>query len=665
MSITASLAISQLKRKRVRSLATILAIILSTSLTTAVCSFIASGNKMLIDMLGTDYGDYGSAYFSMLLIPGILFGFMIAAMSIIVISNVFRVSAGERISEFGTLKCVGATENQITETVMYESIFLSLIGIPCGIVLGILFTHLGIGVANRYLDELNSLVHMMMTEITFSLKVVISWKALLLSAVISLCTVLLSAFMPAKKSAKIAAIDCIRNSGNISAAEKQNHRKGLKPDGTIEKELAFVNVRRNKRNTRASVIVLSISIIMFISLSGIKSIAEEIEDYMNQSFGTQTVIVEYLSNYDETENINTGRTETHYTKPIQTDLAETITDELRAYDDNDFFGYGDDSDTYFVRFSQNMLTPDMIEAQEFEQGNQATEYEFPVEIIVLDTQNYEKLCVSAGVEPGANILLNAYSYNRHGTEEKIVPFYDTIQELTLETADGTETNVTVDGILTRENIPSELLFPNMDPVLLVVPEAEIRGFSWASSPSDLEGYIEYANQVMDKYFPTGESDSYMEQGFNTRVFKTDEYMKVMNVAILLGCVFLYSFVILLATIGIINVISTISTNVQMREREFAVLESIGMTSDSLRKMLNTESILCAGKALLIGLPIGFVVILLVNLSVREMFPLPFCMPWKEILLVIILVFLVIWCTMRFAAGKRKNQNIIETIRKEH
>ncbi|MFR1368859.1 MAG: FtsX-like permease family protein [Eisenbergiella massiliensis] len=44
-------------------------------------------------------------------------------MAVVVISNVFRISAGERISQFGTLKCVGATSRQIIKSVLYESIF--------------------------------------------------------------------------------------------------------------------------------------------------------------------------------------------------------------------------------------------------------------------------------------------------------------------------------------------------------------------------------------------------------------------------------------------------------------------------------------------------------------------------------------------------------------
>lgn len=662
MNITATLAFSQLKKKRTRSMASVFAIMLSTSMTTAVCSFIVSGNAMLVDLIGDDYGEYGAAYFSILLIPGILLGILIAAMSVIVISNVFRVSAGERIAQFGTLKCVGATGKQIVETVMYESFFLSLIGIPCGIGLGMIFTYFGIGIANNYLDELNSLVHMMMTEITFSLRFIISWKALLLSAGISFLTVLFSAYLPAKKSAKISAIDCMRGVENKTISDKKSRRKELKQSDLIEARLAITNVRRNRRNTRTSVTVLSISIILFISLSGLRSIAGNVEEYIYQ-YSTQTVTVDYTSNYDSRINPVTGRDEVHYTRPIDTDLAEQIANELRAFDDQEFFGAGNDYDTYFTVLSEDLLTSDMIKAQEYLEGNQKTQYEFPVEIIVLDRNHYEELCVTAGVETGSCILLNTFSYNHRGTEESIVPFSETMNTLTLETADGTPTVVEIDGILTRADIPEELLYPNTNPVRLVVPKAKVRGYNWMSSPADEEGYMEYANEIMERYFPEGEADAYMELGFSTRVFKTEDYVKVMNIAIVLASVFLYSFVILLAMIGVINVISTMSTNVQMRQREFAVLQSIGMTSDSLRKMLNMESILCAGKALLFGVPIGLAFILIMNYSVRMIFPIAFCIPWKAIGVVMVLVFLLIWGTIRITASKLKEQNIIETIRR--
>lgn len=659
MSITAALALSQVRKKRSRSFAAILAILLSTALTTAVCSFFVSGNAMLVETLGEGYGDYGGAYFSMLLIPGIIFGILIASMSVIVISNVFRISASERMEQFGTLKCVGATEKQITATVMYESLFLSLAGIPLGIIVGLVFTKLGTGIANQYFEGLNRLVHIMVNEITFSLHMIISWKALLASAVLSFFTVLLSAYLPAKKAAKLSAVECMKSNGVLQKEEKIGPIRPIRQTRKIEKELAVVNVNRSKHRTKSSVKVLSISMILFISLSGVKEIAEAVGAHICPK-QPQEVIAEYVCTYEQTENPKTGREQTTYTHPIKVNTAQEISEKLKQYDETEFFGFGQDYKTYLVTLKKEALTPEMLQAQDDETKST---YTFPVEQIVLDQQNYEILCKTAGVEPGATILLNAYSYNCHGNQKNVKAFSETLHTLQLEKADGRKENIHIDAKLDYEQIPEELVYPNTNPVRLVVPNAEVRVFSWMSSPSNQKGYMKYANQVLEEYFPGGASDSYEEFGFRTRVYNSDDYGKVMNIAIMLAAVFLYSFVLLLAVIGLIHVVSSISTGIQMREREFAVLQSVGMTPEALRKMLNRESVLCTLRALCVGLPIGLIVIVLLNISIREIFSIPFCIPWDAIAVVVGVVFFVIWSTIRVTAGKLRHQNIIETIRR--
>ena len=120
MNILCALAYSQIKRKKSRTVITIAAISLSTALLTAVINFAVSGNTMVQGFLGEDYGEFGGAYTLLLLIPAVILGALIIAMSVIVISNVFRMSANERVAQFGTLKCVGATKEQIYKTIMYE-----------------------------------------------------------------------------------------------------------------------------------------------------------------------------------------------------------------------------------------------------------------------------------------------------------------------------------------------------------------------------------------------------------------------------------------------------------------------------------------------------------------------------------------------------------------
>lgn len=661
MKITLKLAYSQLKVNRSRTMWTIIAIVLSSALTTAVCSFAASGNAMLVDFLGENYGLYGKSYLVLLLIPAILLGMIIFAMSVTVISNVFRISTQERIMQFGILKCTGATKKQIIETVMYESTLLCLISIPAGIISGLLLSLCGITVANHYIEELNDLAHIMIREISLSLNLSISWQALVLSAVLCFMTVLFSAWLPSHKAAKIPAIDCIRGAGAFQTGSTKIPTS-LLADRLFgfEGTLAAKNLKRSRRNFRATMISLSVGVILFIGLGGLSSQAGTIEEYMYPD-AEHTVISDYVTNYTRKENPVTGKMETIFLKPIDSDCGNKIAKKLEEFENISIFGIGSDRDTYETTIpieliSEQMLTTLKQEEQPYE--------ELPVEIIILDQEHYDSLCRKAGVPTGSTILLNHYSYNDFGKEINLIPFSSDIKEIVLKKADGSTTAMPVQGILTQEDMPSELFYPNTNPVRLLVPDAQVREYSWYCAPSDISGFIQYSNNILKEQFPGNEASSYMEEGFHVRVYKIDDYMKVMNIAIALVSVFMYSFAALLLLIGLTNVISTLSTNVRMRSREFAVLKSVGMTPEGLKQMLTYECILCTVKALFYGLPIGIAVTYLINLPVRSMLPIPYEIPWPAILLCILAVFFITFSITRYAAHKLENQNLIETIRSE-
>jgi putative ABC transport system permease protein len=121
---------------------------------------------------------------------------------------------------------------------------------------------------------------------------------------------------------------------------------------------------------------------------------------------------------------------------------------------------------------------------------------------------------------------------------------------------------------------------------------------------------------------------------------------------------------MLTLIAVTSVISTISTNVRSRAREFAVLESVGMTKTGVKKMLNLESILCSVRSLVFGLPLGlfgaYALYRAMGLSVE----LTFRFPWLSVAECILGVFAVTWVTMRYSASRLKGGSIVETIRGE-
>lgn len=397
-----------------------------------------------------------------------------------------------------------------------------------------------------------------------------------------------------------------------------------------------------------------------IALSGLSNQAAGIEKilYPNRS---ESVVADYVSARTTQINENTGRDEVTALYPINNEQCEKVTKKLEAYENIEVFGMGNDYDKYLAVLPTEMIADQM---QVLLAGDEIQNDEIPVEIITIDTEHYEELCKKAGCSVGSTILLNHYSYNDFGTEVDLEPYSADIKEIELAEADGNKMYMPIGGVLTKEDIPEELFYVNTNQVRLVVPEAEVRGYSWQCTPKDISGCIQYANKVMDEEFMADTEEPILKEAVSVRVYKMDDYMKVMNIAIALVIVFLYSFVGLLMLIGLTNVISTLSTNVMMRAREFAVLKSIGMTSEGLKKMLKYESVMCSMKALMYGLPIGIAMTVLINLPIRMMFPIPYKFSLAAIVLCVVVVLLLTWSIMKYAVHKLKEQNIIETIRAE-
>ena len=429
MNVLGRLALSQIKRKRMRTVMAVLAIVLSSSLLTGVVNFAASGNRMLVDFLGKDYGMYGGAYTLLLFIPALILGMLIVAMSVIVISNVFRMSANEPISEFGTLKCVGATGKQIYKTIMYEGAFLCAAAVPAGIILGYLLSFSGIGVANSYMDELNVLTRAMMMSVRFDLSFVFSPAALLVSVVISVGTVFFSVMFPAKKAMKMSALQCLKDNtdGNRTAGCR---RTKYRIDGRrgAAYQLARKNTASGDKKMKSAVTAFSLSIVLFVTMSGLKEIADGVMEYISIDYG-YSVMADYTSNYDRRINPVTGRAEYGYVQTIDRELAGKITEELTAYGDTEVYGMGQDYFTYDVFLERDGITEEMREAWDYQSagekpengeetgrsgtgasslesfGQEEPEYELPVEIILIDEKHYGEICRQCGYMPFCSMVI--------------------------------------------------------------------------------------------------------------------------------------------------------------------------------------------------------------------------------------------------------------------
>ena len=149
------------------------------------------------------------------------------------------------------------------------------------------------------------------------------------------------------------------------------------------------------------------------------------------------------------------------------------------------------------------------------------------------------------------------------------------------------------------------------------------------------------------------------------IYNLEEEIKANNTLNLIISIFLYGFIAVISIIGITNIFNTITTNMALRNKEFAILKSIGMTNKEFRKMINFESFIYGLKALILGLPVGILLSYLIHEVTSDIYQEAYKLPIVPIIISIIFVFVVIFITMQYSVNKTKKQNIIETIRKEN
>ena len=130
-------------------------------------------------------------------------------------------------------------------------------------------------------------------------------------------------------------------------------------------------------------------------------------------------------------------------------------------------------------------------------------------------------------------------------------------------------------------------------------------------------------------------------------------------------VFAYGFIVLISLIAASNVFNTISTNISLRRREFAMLKSVGMTQKGFRRMMNCECLLYGSKALLLGLPVSCGITYLIYRAVTTAYETFFHLPWAAIGIAVLSVFLVVFATMIYAMRKAKKDNPIDALKNEN
>ena len=548
---------------------------------------------------------------------------IIIVTSIFCIRNSFAISITEKMRQYGMLASVGATPKQIKKNVLYEAMILALIAIPIGILCGIFADFVLLKVVSTLLaDALNNL------NFVFS----VSWLSLVFVVLLTLITIYLSAISSARRAAKVSPIEAIRGNNDI----KINPKK-IKSSKIVEKlfgiggKIADKNLKRNKKKYRTTVISIVVSVSIFIAMSSFINYAMEASSvyYKNTSYNL-------------------------YVRDGSKDSYEKI---------GKFSGIDEYS---IVRMSNFYVDSNTLKVNEDSRIDD--EYSsLPITIVALGDEEYRRYVNELGLNyneaKDKAILID--DYTQYVVDEENNGKYIMKRIYTYEKGDTIlgsfddegvkDTYLEIAAIATTR--PMGLENVNYSYGTLVISD----DFYDSNIIKDI-----FAEELYIKCDNSNKIEGQIMQEYEDLiVYNLDEQMQQEQSVYLVIQIFLYGFITVISLIGITNIFNTITTNMNLRSREFAMLKSIGMTDKEFNKMIRLESILYGLKSLFIGIPIGIILSYLVYKSISGGIEMEFTLPINSIIISIIVVMLLIILIMRYSLSKINKQNIIETIRKDN
>lgn len=543
-------------------------------------------------------------------ILGIVIGIVIVC-SVFVIRNSFAISITEKKKEFGMLSSIGATKKQIKKLVIKEGLFLSVIGIPLGILLGILAAFILVIFTKTYLGNAFG------EEIIFSLN--IPWIVLIITIICSLITVLLSSLSSARKASKISPIESIRNNDDIKIkAKKIKTNKLVKKIFGIGGVIASKSLKRSKKKYRTTVISLVVSITVFISLSTFVTSMFKIIDnfYINLDYNF------VVSDYDE--NLENRK--------------ETL-EKIITFDTVEKYNYLKVASIKAENNNFNKLIPKKYNEELEISNNQVT-------ILSFGEQTYKN-------------YLKDLNLNYEKAKDKLIFFTDN--------DDIKFNSITLNGktydVIKITNKPAFAMeYYNVCVIGYFVASDELINDFDDIDFSDIAIYT-------NDYKLLGEQIKNLD---NDEIYYSsiDEEVGQINKIIVWMSVFLYGFIIVISLIGVTNIFNTITTNMSLRSKEFAILRSVGMTDKEFNKMIRLESILYGMKSFIIGSILGTIISYFIQKNAIFSIngndaKVAFTLPYMPMIISFVFVMAIVTVTMKYSMSKINKQNIIETIRKDN
>lgn len=601
--------------------------------------------------------------------------------SVYCIKNSFNISITEKIRQYGMLASVGATRRQIKSSVKTEAAMLGVVGIPVGTMSGILASLILVKVVNA----------LSAGWLNVALSFHTSLPALILAVILSIATIYFSATGSARRAAKVTPLEAIRNTKEIKIKSAK-----LKTPAIIGRiwgiggVISYKNIKRNNKKYRTTVTSIVICSVTFIVISYFMSMAFSVvgmsyasADYnigINMSCKKDIDIEKFsklLSGIEGAEDYLVGAgydfdvSKPEYTKEYGEYCRQLYADSedvsqmflITVLDDKSYDKYASDAGIKNAAAGAILVNKCTFDVY----NENSSKY-------VKKEMELYKYKAGDTIECGYNVYDDASSDDNAvegGTESSTEDNSGYVDEETINNGVRKTVDVTIAGVTDKvptgyKGYSNTLLFMNQ------------KGFEslWGDGKNGNEikpGYASYSAYVVaenaDEYQDTFEKETEGNPEYSQISFYVSNLDKQMrdekSLFTLLG-VFAYGLIVVIALIGITNIINTLSTGMELRSREFATLRSIGMTDKQFVGMVRLESVFISVKALAIGVPLGILISYLLCVMMNRMDDaIIYEPPYKAIILCILVVIMLIYAIMKLSMTKLRHNNIIETIKNEN
>ena len=516
---------------------------------------------------------------------------------IIVIHNSFAVSMNARIHQFGIFSSIGATPKQIRSCLLQEAAALCILPILIGNLLGILISMGIIHMVNGLLGS----------DVAGRHEAVFGYHPLVLAAtlLLTVATIWISAWMPARKLSRLTPLEAIKNTGEL-----QLKRKKKSPLLTclfgLEGELAGGALKAQKRALRTASLSLIFSFLAFtimqsfFALSGISTRETYFERYQGVWDIMVTVKdtdVDSFSEAQKLQEISGIRSAIVYQKAM---AKRIIAEDEISEDMKSFGGFAVAEDNYVRKTDGGWLVN--------------------VPIVILDDASFLAYCEQIGITPQLNgaVIWNQIRdvTNPDFRHPRYMPYVKGENAVSILRQSGKEEMTAEVPVLSyTEKVPVlREEYATLDYYELVhfIPVSLWKEIKGQIGGSEEDAYI---CMLCRDNVTSGELDALQGQvdSLIAGNYKTESENRIQeaeaNDKQIQGMMTIFGgFCVLLAVIGIGNVFSNTLGFVRQRKREFARYMSVGMTQGEIKKMFCVEALTIAGRPILITLPLAVVTV---------------------------------------------------------